>query len=103
MWNGFKVIDADAHMQDRLASWVDMVEPEYYDRRPRIHVTEDQFGMGPRIADGEARRDADGAVAAVAEEGVALGEVGHGAPELDGRGRERIAVGHQAHAGGGHA
>ena len=51
MKNGFKVIDADAHMQDRLASWVEMVEPEYYDRRPRIEILDDKYGMGPRIAE----------------------------------------------------
>ena len=31
MKNGLRVIDADAHMQDIFARWVEMVEPEYYE------------------------------------------------------------------------
>ena len=36
MINGFKVIDADAHMQEPLDVWDKYVEPEFYDRRPII-------------------------------------------------------------------
>ena len=51
MKNGYRVIDADAHIQDELAGWVDYVEPAYWDRRPRIEVVEDgQYGWGRRYA-----------------------------------------------------
>ena len=36
MINGYKVIDADAHMQEPLDLWDKYVEPEFYDRRPVI-------------------------------------------------------------------
>ena len=35
MRNGFKVIDADAHMQEPPYIWDHYVEAEFYDRRPR--------------------------------------------------------------------
>jgi hypothetical protein len=39
MRNGFRVIDADAHSQDTLAQWIDHMEADYWDRRPRVeHV-----------------------------------------------------------------
>ena len=44
MRNGFKVIDADAHMQDELANWLDFVEPAYQSRKPRVQIVEDAFG-----------------------------------------------------------
>lgn len=51
MKNGFKVIDADAHMQDIFASWVEMIEPEYYERRPRVEILDDaNFHKGRRRA-----------------------------------------------------
>ena len=49
MKDGFRVIDADAHMQDELASWVEYVEPEYWDRRPRIEIIE-KGKLGKRAA-----------------------------------------------------
>lgn len=36
MKNGFRVIDADAHMQEPFDLWKDYVEPEFYDRRPVV-------------------------------------------------------------------
>ena len=36
MLNGFKVIDADAHIQEPHDLWSDYIEPEYYDRRPLV-------------------------------------------------------------------
>ena len=36
MINGYKVIDADAHMQEPLDLWDKYVEPSFYDRRPVI-------------------------------------------------------------------
>ena len=36
MINGYKVIDADAHMQEPLDLWDKYVEPAFYDRRPII-------------------------------------------------------------------
>ena len=51
MKKGYRVIDADAHIQDELAGWVDYVEPAYWDRRPRIEIVEDgQYGWGRRYA-----------------------------------------------------
>ena len=44
MRNGFKVIDADAHMQDELAHWLDFVEPAYKDRSIKVRIVEDSFG-----------------------------------------------------------
>ena len=49
MKDGFRVIDADAHMQDELARWVDYVEPEYWDRRPRVEIIE-RGKLGKRAA-----------------------------------------------------
>ena len=48
MRNGFRVIDADAHSQDALAQWVDYMEPEYWDRRPRIEYVEGNGERAPR-------------------------------------------------------
>ena len=51
MKSGYRVIDADAHIQDELAGWIDYVEPAYWDRRPRIEIVEDgQYGWGRRYA-----------------------------------------------------
>ena len=36
MYQGFKIIDADAHFYESLHIWDKYVEPEYYDRRPRV-------------------------------------------------------------------
>ena len=36
MRNGFKVIDADAHFIEPADIWDRYIEPEYYDRRPRV-------------------------------------------------------------------
>jgi len=36
MRDGFKVIDADAHLQEPDDLWSEYVEPEFYDRRPRV-------------------------------------------------------------------
>ena len=44
MKNGFKVIDADAHMQDELAHWLDFVEPAYRERSIKVKMVEDVFG-----------------------------------------------------------
>ena len=44
MKNGFKVIDADAHMQDELAHWLDFVEPTYRERSIKVKMVEDVFG-----------------------------------------------------------
>ena len=44
MKNGFKVIDADAHMQDELAHWLDFVEPAYRERSIKVEMVEDVFG-----------------------------------------------------------
>jgi predicted TIM-barrel fold metal-dependent hydrolase len=44
MRNGFKVIDADAHMQDEMAHWLEFVEPDFWDRKPRVRIAEDRFG-----------------------------------------------------------
>ena len=36
MWNGFKVIDADAHHHEPQHLWAKYVEPEYQDRVPKV-------------------------------------------------------------------
>ena len=36
MWKGFKVIDADAHMQEPYDLWSEFMEPQFYDRRPLV-------------------------------------------------------------------
>ena len=36
MWNGFKVIDADAHHHEPQDLWARYVEPKYQDRVPRV-------------------------------------------------------------------
>ena len=48
MRNGFRVIDADAHSQDAMAQWVDYMEPEYWDRRPRIEYVDGSGERAPR-------------------------------------------------------
>ena len=40
MINGFKVIDADAHMQEPGDLWDNYVEAEFYDRRPKVEAVE---------------------------------------------------------------
>ena len=37
MWKGYKIIDADAHLQEPFDLWKDYVEPEFYDRRPIVN------------------------------------------------------------------
>ena len=36
MRNGFKIIDADAHFYEPADIWDKYIEPEYYERRPRV-------------------------------------------------------------------
>ena len=36
MWNGYKVIDADAHMHEPEYLWERYMEPEYRDQVPRV-------------------------------------------------------------------
>jgi hypothetical protein len=36
MWNGFKVIDSDAHHHEPQDLWAGYVEPKYRDRVPRV-------------------------------------------------------------------
>jgi hypothetical protein len=36
MWNGFKVIDADAHMHEPRDLWERYVEPKYRNDVPRV-------------------------------------------------------------------
>lgn len=36
MWNGFKVIDSDAHHHEPQNLWADYVEPKYRDRVPQV-------------------------------------------------------------------
>jgi predicted TIM-barrel fold metal-dependent hydrolase len=42
MWKGFKVIDADAHMQEPYDLWSEFMEPEFYDRRPLVNDYENK-------------------------------------------------------------
>ena len=42
MWKDFKVLDADAHMQEPFDLWSDFMEPEYYDRRPIVNDYENK-------------------------------------------------------------
>ena len=51
MKNGYKVIDADAHTQDNLAHWVDYMEAEYWDRRPRVEFVEGDQAFGTLTAE----------------------------------------------------
>ncbi len=37
MWEGYKIIDADAHLQEPFDLWKDFMEPEFYDRRPIVN------------------------------------------------------------------
>ena len=41
MLNGYKVIDADAHIQEPHDLWSDYIEPEFYDRRPLVPAREE--------------------------------------------------------------
>ena len=41
--NGYKVIDADAHMQEPADLWDKYVEKEFFDRRPRVANVEYQL------------------------------------------------------------
>ena len=43
MINGYKVIDADAHMQEPADLWDKYVEKEFYDRRPKVTNVEYQL------------------------------------------------------------
>ncbi len=36
MWNGYRVIDADAHMHEPKEMWERYVEPKYRDRAPKV-------------------------------------------------------------------
>ena len=49
MFQGFKVIDADAHMQEPYDIWSDFVEPEFFDRRPLVaeHESRTHFYYAP--------------------------------------------------------
>ena len=49
MRNGFRVIDADAHSQDTLAQWVNYMEAEYWDRRPRVEHVRGNGERGPKV------------------------------------------------------
>ena len=40
MIHGFKVIDADAHMQEPSDLWDNYVESEFYERRPKVEAVE---------------------------------------------------------------
>ena len=40
MINGFKVIDADAHMQEPGDLWDKYVEASYWERRPKVEAME---------------------------------------------------------------
>ena len=42
MWKGFRVIDADAHMQEPYDLWSEFMEPEFYDRRPIVNDYENK-------------------------------------------------------------
>jgi hypothetical protein len=41
MYEGFKVIDADAHITEPHDLWSKYMEPEYYDRRPIVAPAEE--------------------------------------------------------------
>ena len=36
MFKGYKIIDADAHIYEPHDLWSDYIEPEFYDRRPKV-------------------------------------------------------------------
>ena len=36
MWNGFKVIDSDAHHHEPMDMWDRYLEPEYRERVPKV-------------------------------------------------------------------
>ena len=59
MWKGFKVIDADAHMQEPFDLWSDFIEPEFYDRRPIVNDYEGKtffhYAAGELFPEGTAR------------------------------------------------
>ena len=41
MHNGYKIIDADAHIHEPHDLWSDFMEPEFYDRRPLVPPREE--------------------------------------------------------------
>ena len=43
MWNGYKVVDADAHMHEPQDMWEKYVEPNYRPQAPKV----DRFGHLP--------------------------------------------------------
>jgi len=43
MWEGYKVIDGDAHMQGAMDIWDRFMPKEYYDRRPKVVDWEDKM------------------------------------------------------------
>ncbi len=43
MYRGFKIIDADAHMQPPGDIWDRYTEAEFYDRRPLVHLWENKM------------------------------------------------------------
>ena len=43
MYHGFQVIDADAHMQPPGDIWDRYAEPEFYDKRPMVHMWENKM------------------------------------------------------------
>ena len=43
MYKGFKIIDADAHMQPPGDIWDRYTEAEFYDRRPLVHLWENKM------------------------------------------------------------
>ena len=59
MWKGFKVIDADAHMQEPFDLWSEFIEPEFYDRRPIVNDYEGKtffhYAAGELFPEGTAR------------------------------------------------
>ena len=75
MYKGFKVIDADAHMQPPGDIWDRYTEQEFYDRRPMVHQWENKMfhhfapcelypeGTGPGRAGGGGRPQREGAAA----------------------------------------
>ena len=36
MWNGFKVVDADAHMHEPQDMWEKYLEPKYLAQSPKV-------------------------------------------------------------------
>ena len=75
MYRGFKIIDADAHMQPPGDIWDRYTEAEFYDRRPLVHLWENKMfhhfapcelfpeGTGPRSCGRRRRPQREGAAA----------------------------------------